>query len=137
MKTAMLQKAMVVPLRAFRPSSGMVFLRADLQRRCFVANTGEWEGRRKKLLYRSKQRGWLELDVLMGSFADKYLGSFSEQQLDQFDKLLDCENPNLFKWLSGQEEVPVEWANHDVYRLLAAYVRDEHPHIAKAREQGK
>lgn len=32
---------------------------------------------RKRLVYRSKQRGWLEVDLLLGSFATKYVPEFT------------------------------------------------------------
>ena len=32
---------------------------------------------RKRLIYRSKQRGWLEVDLLLGSFATKYVPEFT------------------------------------------------------------
>lgn len=39
--------------------------------------------RRKQLLYRSKQRGWLELDLIMGSWAEKNLDVLNDEQLAQ------------------------------------------------------
>ena len=36
-----------------------------------VVSVDRDEAHRKKLIYRSKQRGWLEVDLLMGSFAVK------------------------------------------------------------------
>merc|ERR1711879_967183 len=52
----------------------------DEQHRRFCANSAapppQLDARRKRLIWRSKSRGWLELDVLMGTFATKYIGDF-------------------------------------------------------------
>ena len=37
------------------------------------------ETNRKRLIYRSKQRGWLEVDLLLGSFATKHVPEFTSQ----------------------------------------------------------
>ena len=40
----------------------------------------------KKLLYRSKQRGWLEVDLILGSWASKNLKNLSNNDLLKFCK---------------------------------------------------
>ncbi len=42
-----------------------------------------------KLLYRSKQRGFLELDLLLGLYAQQQLPQMDDGMLIQFEKLLD------------------------------------------------
>lgn len=37
----------------------------------------------KQLLYRSKQRGWLELDIILGSWAEQHIRRLNTQQLEQ------------------------------------------------------
>ena len=56
-----------------------------------------------RLLYRSRQRGFLEMDLLVGQFAERRLPQMSEPELAAFSSVLDQENPDLFKWLTGQE----------------------------------
>eukprot|EP00658_Telonema_sp_P-2_P050154 TRINITY_DN38200_c0_g1_i1.p2 TRINITY_DN38200_c0_g1~~TRINITY_DN38200_c0_g1_i1.p2 ORF type:complete len:140 (-),score=57.39 TRINITY_DN38200_c0_g1_i1:15-434(-) len=64
------------------------------------------DGMRRKLIYRAKQRGWLEMDLILGDWAATNLVDMEEFQLRQFEEILDMENPDLFKWLTGQEAVP-------------------------------
>eukprot|EP00658_Telonema_sp_P-2_P050155 TRINITY_DN38200_c0_g1_i2.p1 TRINITY_DN38200_c0_g1~~TRINITY_DN38200_c0_g1_i2.p1 ORF type:complete len:164 (-),score=62.87 TRINITY_DN38200_c0_g1_i2:268-759(-) len=66
------------------------------------------DGMRRKLIYRAKQRGWLEMDLILGDWAATNLVDMEEFQLRQFEEILDMENPDLFKWLTGQEAVPEE-----------------------------
>ncbi|KAF4668670.1 ATP-dependent RNA helicase ddx55, partial [Perkinsus olseni] len=65
-------------------------------------SSGDLEGRKKVLLYRARQRGYLELDVILGSFADRYLRHMPEPEVDEFEEVLALENPDLYKWLSAQ-----------------------------------
>lgn len=55
-------------------------------------------------MYHAKQRGWLELDIIIGEWAERNLESLSEEELHDFESLLVTENPNLFKFITGQME---------------------------------
>ena len=68
----------------------------DTQRRAAV----------NRLLYRAKQRGFLELDLLVGLWAERNVPRMSVSELTAFEEVLDIENPDLFKWLTGQEPAP-------------------------------
>jgi len=57
-------------------------------------------------VYRAKQRGFLELDLVVGRWAQEVVPHASAQQLDETEVMLDEENPDLWKWLTGQEGAP-------------------------------
>ncbi|KAK9851539.1 hypothetical protein WJX84_004027 [Apatococcus fuscideae] len=57
-------------------------------------------------MYRAKQRGWLEMDLLVGMWAERNLPTADPPMLAAFEELLDEENPDLLKWLTGQLEPP-------------------------------
>merc|ERR1711908_176261 len=63
---------------------------------------------RRRLIYRSKQRGWLELDIMLGDWSSENLKNMGPEELSEYEALLDQENPDLFKWLTGQLEAPEE-----------------------------
>jgi antitoxin CptB len=46
------------------------------------------EERRKKLKFRAWRRGFREMDLLMGSFADIAIESMDTAGLDEFERLL-------------------------------------------------
>lgn len=67
------------------------------------------DDRRKKLLYRSAYTGTKETDLLLGAFARATLLALDEAQLDAYEALLEIPDPRLYKWITGQEEAPVEY----------------------------
>ncbi|HET6468877.1 MAG TPA: succinate dehydrogenase assembly factor 2 [Geminicoccaceae bacterium] len=75
--------------------------------------------RRKRLLLRSRYRGFLENDLLLGGFAERHLARFDEVQLDRYEALLEESDHDIFAWASGQRPVPARHDN-DVMALLRA-----------------
>ncbi|EYU21765.1 hypothetical protein ABFS82_09G081600 [Erythranthe guttata] len=67
------------------------------------------ESRRRlhnRLLYRSKQRGYLELDLVLGKWVEDHIQSMDESGIKSLVHVLDLENPDLWNWLTGQEQPP-------------------------------
>ena len=81
---------------------------------------GRMDDRRRKLQYRSDYTGTRETDLLLGSFARRHLANLSERQLDEYEALLEIEDPRLFKWISGMEEPPERYRN-DVFQMIREY----------------
>ncbi len=58
----------------------------------------------KRLCWHSR-RGMLELDLMLGPFVrDCYPGLDAEDQ-SAYQRLLECEDQDLFRWLVGAEQV--------------------------------
>jgi antitoxin CptB len=68
------------------------------------------EIRRKRLLFRSWHRGTREADLLLGSFADRNLASFTAAELDAYENLIEENDADLWDWLIGHAPAP---ALHD------------------------
>ena len=64
------------------------------------------ENKRKRLIFRSEHRGTKEMDLLMGSFARKYVSEFTIEELAQYEALLQNNDPDLYNWITGKEEAP-------------------------------
>ncbi|MEM9180344.1 MAG: succinate dehydrogenase assembly factor 2, partial [Pseudomonadota bacterium] len=62
--------------------------------------------RRRKLKFRAWRRGFREMDLLMGSFADAHLADMSEEDLSEFERLLSTPDWEVYAWLIGQKTVP-------------------------------
>ena len=73
--------------------------------------------RRKRLKFRSWHRGIKEADILLGSFADKFLEKLTHCQLDSYENLLREADSDLIAWITKNRSVPSEF-KHDVMELL-------------------
>ncbi|MEX0758404.1 MAG: succinate dehydrogenase assembly factor 2 [Tistlia sp.] len=78
------------------------------------------EVRRKRLRFRSWHRGTREMDLLVGSFADRHLAGFDSGQLDRYEALLLEPDPDLYNWMIGAAEPPGA-LDHDVMKLLRSF----------------
>ena len=99
--------------------------------RRFCSATEEFK-RQRRLLYRAKQRGWLELDVLIGNFAETKLPLMNTAELDQFEEVIELENPDLYKWLSGQQPVPAELSDNEMLKRMIRFVVEEQEPLTSA-----
>ena len=54
---------------------------------------------RKKLLYRSKQRGWLEVDLILGSWATDNISKLSCLELKNYEKFLNKDTTEIYDLL--------------------------------------
>lgn len=78
------------------------------------------ETRRKKLLFRAQRRGFKEVDLIFGAFADAHLAGLDGGQLDRFEALLAVPDWQVYGWLVGETPVPPDHDN-DVFALLRNY----------------
>ena len=62
--------------------------------------------RQKRLIYRSWHRGTREMDLLLGSFADRHVPGFSDEDMDRYEAVLDHSDPDLYDWISGRQKPP-------------------------------
>jgi len=72
---------------------------------------GSSENRRKRLLFRAERRGFKEVDLIFGTYAEASLADLDEVGLDQFEALLKAPDQEVYAWLRGAEPVPAEYDN--------------------------
>ena len=82
------------------------------------------DARRRRLLYRAWHRGTREMDLIMGRFADARIGTLTDAELDDFERLSDQPEPDIYAWITGERPVPAE---HDtaVFRALRVFARGD------------
>ena len=64
------------------------------------------ENRRKKLKFQAWHRGFKEIDLILGPFADERLGMMSDDELDAFEELLNVPDHDLYDWISQRSSPP-------------------------------
>ena len=64
------------------------------------------ENRRKKLKFQAWHRGFKEIDLILGPFADESLGMMSDDELDAFEELLNVPDHDLYDWICQRSSPP-------------------------------
>jgi antitoxin CptB len=72
------------------------------------------DDRRKKLRFRAWRRGFREIDLILGRFADRKLDGLDLNGLDAFERLLDAPDQEVYGWITGLAPPPAE---HDTATL--------------------
>ncbi len=76
-----------------------------------VKKGGSSENRRKMLLFRAQRRGFKEVDLIFGAYAEARLAGLDAGGLDQFEALLTAPDQEVYDWLRGASPVPPEHDN--------------------------
>jgi antitoxin CptB len=87
---------------------------------------GSSENRRKRLLFRAQRRGFKEVDLIFGAYADAQLARLDEAGLDQFEALLTAPDQDVYAWLRGAKPVPADYDN-PVFAGLKAVCGQQSP----------
>lgn len=69
--------------------------------------TGKTLGpRQRRALFRARHRGTIEMDLILGGFAEARLAGFDAAMLERFEALMDLPEPDLYAWITGQAAAP-------------------------------
>jgi antitoxin CptB len=56
---------------------------------------------RKRLRFRAWRRGFREIDLIMGAYADRRLAGLDASGLRDFERLLDTPDQDVYAWILG------------------------------------
>ena len=62
--------------------------------------------RLKRLKFHCWHRGFREMDLILGNFADRFLPDLSDAELDDFEILLAQPDHDAYNWIIGKDETP-------------------------------
>lgn len=68
---------------------------------------------------RSWRRGMKEMDLILGPFADARLSALGEGELSAYESLLDENDQDLYRWVSGAANAPDSHA--EILSLVAGF----------------
>ncbi len=80
--------------------------------------------RRRRLLFRAWRRGVREMDLIVGRFADAQIDRFDATELDDFERLIEVPNAELYAWIVGDEAVPSEQDTPVLRQLISFHHRE-------------
>jgi succinate dehydrogenase assembly factor 2 len=74
--------------------------------------------RSKRLIYRAKQRGWLEVDVLLGTWAHHNVPKLDDKALDEFEALVNTDTIEIYNLLTLRTPIPESLDNETVRSIV-------------------
>lgn len=95
-------------------------------------SSAELDPRRRRLLFRAWHRGIREMDLVLGSFADREIAAMDESALNEFERILGVDDRDLIRWVVGEIETPEEYRT-----AMFARIRAFRPEIFDAREAAR
>jgi antitoxin CptB len=78
--------------------------------------------RLNKIRFRAWRRGFREADLILGPFADEVAGALGASELDEFERLLDQPDHDLYGWIIGRDPAPAEFDGPVLARLKAFHL---------------
>lgn len=85
--------------------------------------------RRRRILFRAWHRGTREMDLVMGGFCDAAISTLSEAEIDEFERLIDLPDHDLYRWVVGEEPVPAD-ADTGLFRKMQAFHTHTRPRFS-------
>ncbi len=85
--------------------------------------------RLSRLRYRAWRRGFLEADLVLGPFADEHVERLGDSDLDDFERLLDQTDHDIYAWITEQTPPPAAFDNALLAQIRAFRFR---AHAARA-----
>lgn len=79
------------------------------------------DAREKARLAWHCRRGMLELDLILQRFLEQGLDKLSADELNAFDSLLSCTDPELYAWLMGQMD-----PEDNELKAIVTIIRNQH-----------
>lgn len=83
------------------------------------------DDRRKRLRFRAWRRGFREIDLILGGFADDHIHLIDQADLEAFERLLEARDLEVYDWLVGRSPTPVEHQTPLMDKLRAFRLSDD------------
>jgi antitoxin CptB len=66
--------------------------------------------RLRRLKFRAWHRGTREADYMIGCFFDRYHATWTEAEIDLFERMVEEEDVDIMGWALGTLSIPAEYA---------------------------
>ncbi|MAT23243.1 MAG: succinate dehydrogenase assembly factor 2 [Rhodobiaceae bacterium] len=70
-----------------------------------------------RLIYRSWHRGTKELDLILGNFISENIEVMSDDEIREFEALLNSEDPDIYKWIVKFETPNDKYLNGIIIKI--------------------
>ena len=82
---------------------------AEIDARPEIELSPERKQRPGRIQFRAWRRGFREADMVLGPFSDQVAPGLTDDELDQFEALLNEEDQWLYGWIIERDPTPVEF----------------------------
>ena len=82
------------------------------------------DDRRRAAFYRAWHRGMREMDILYGKFADAELAKLSDEELGQFETLMDLPDRDVLMFITDEAPTPTHYDTPLFKKLKAFHTHD-------------
>ena len=80
--------------------------------------------RRKRLIYRAKQRGWLEVDLLLGTWASQHVPTLlNSSELDDFEAFVNMETIDIYNIITLKTAPDPDASNYAMMKRIQDWAR--------------
>ena len=80
----------------------------------------ELETLKKKIVYRANYRGTKEMDILLSKFVDKYINSFSKEELEDLFNFLNMEDEIIYNFYQTKK-LDTKFKKNKVLETFSAF----------------
>lgn len=85
-----------------------------------TVSSADLDARRRRLLFRAWHRGIREMDLALGTFADREIAGLDAAELDEFERLLGIDDRDLARWVTGEAAAPAD-VETPLFRRIRAF----------------
>jgi len=78
----------------------------------------------KKLFFKSSYMGCKENDIVFGNFAKTHLNDMSEEELLEYQELLEENDADLFAYIAERQEFPNKYSTSLINKIKAFKVHE-------------
>ena len=80
----------------------------------------ELETLKKKIIYRANYRGTKEMDLLLSKFVDKYINTFSENELGELFEFLNLEDEIIYNFYN-YKKLDKKFKKNKIFELFVEF----------------
>ena len=80
----------------------------------------ELETLKKKIIYRANYRGTKEMDILLSKFVDKYINTFSKNELGELFEFLNLEDEIIYNFYN-YKKLDEKFKKNKIFELFVEF----------------
>jgi succinate dehydrogenase flavin-adding protein (antitoxin of CptAB toxin-antitoxin module) len=76
---------------------------------------------KKRLIYKSNNRGLKETDIILGGFVNQNINQLNEEHLKMLDEILNQPDIDLYNWITQNKKTPDQY-NNKIMKMIQEWL---------------